>query len=147
MKKSILLLVMCVMFSVSFAQEERKDLFKVNDYLYGNQFEAPDTVVAISFSGDSFIIGTEKTTMNYSMSFFNKTGNLIFIKTITYQDLLNAAKKAGMTSNNVTAFLDTIQQTMVVGSLSDKITMLNQILNSYGLIIKQQSLQNGLFDW
>lgn len=146
MKKFLVLLLISISY-LSNAQQERKELFKVNDYIYGNQFEAPDTVAAIGFSGDSFIIGTEKTTMNYSMSFYNKTGNLVYVKSITYKDLENAAKKAGMPTNNIPAFLATIQQTMVVGTLSAKITMLNQILNSYGLVIKAESLQNGLFDW
>lgn len=130
-----------------FAQEDNKDLFKINDYLYGNQFEAPDTVVAIGFSADSFIIGTEKTTVNYSMKFYNKTGTLIYVKKITYQDLLNAAKKAGMAASKIAGFLDTVQQTMVVGTLSAKITMLNQILSGYGVVIKEEKLQTGLFNW
>lgn len=126
---------------------QRTDLFKIDDFLYGKTFETPDTVVAISFSGDSFVIGISQTNMSYTMSFLNKTGTLIYIKTITYQDLFNAALKSGISTNNIPNFLQTIQQAMVSGSLATKIAYLNEMLNFYGVKIKSVNLQNGVFEW
>ena len=130
-------LLMIALFFASFCANAQVDKMKINDYVVGDALTGKvDTLSFISFKGDGFDITRNETKINYQIMFFDKRGNFAFEKKITYDDLIRAATKAGLPLSTAAAFVQGVEQKMVVGTFAEKIAALNSLLASYKMVIK-----------
>jgi len=145
MKIFILLLLTLATFG---AAAQSNTLLKTNDFDWKNGITVKDTVTAISIVGNSFNVVTDgNLALNFTMSFISKKGGRIDGLEVTKNDLINASRKAGLPESQIPAFVMQVYQGIIFGTIAQKVQILNQLLNGYGITVKPATQQDGIFGW
>jgi hypothetical protein len=147
MKKLLMFsaLMIGLMFTVT---AQKQNLFKVNNYEWKEGYVTKDTVVAVGLTVQPFgvVLGSD-ISMNFLMTSYNKKGGSINTFEIRYENLRLAAKKNGVPDANIPAFLLSVMQGITFGTTTQKVSILNSLLAAYGIVVKPDKDQDGLFTW